>query len=225
MEEETAMNIRNVSGQSGRVRAGTAACALLAGAVVAGLALFAAACSSSSASNTPTPPATAAAATAAPAGAVPAATQTALAAAGLTANGNTLLNLTQLSDIQPKLGAVMFEYSLRYGRIWFAIQAGNWDMARYELLEMREDQEVAETTRPGRASSLKTFESNYLDPLASALDKHDSSTAVSAFTDGINGCNACHKKQTSTDFPDGYKFIKVQVPQTSPNDIVTFTGQ
>jgi hypothetical protein len=219
------MNIRDARRRSGRVRAGTAARALLTGAAVAGLAVLAAACGSSSASNSPTPQATAAQATAAPATAQPAATQTALAAAGLTANGNTLLNLTQLSDIQPKLGAVMFEYSLRYGRLWFALQAGNWDMARYELLEMREDQEVAETTRPARASSLKTFESNYLDPLASALDKHDTSTAVSAFTDGINGCNACHKKQTSTDFPGGYQFIKVQVPQTSPNDIVTFTGQ
>ncbi len=210
------MNVRDDSGKSGRVRAGTGLLMLLTGAAVAGLALFATACgSSSSSSNSPTPQATAAPSTA----------ESATPAAGKTAKGNTLLDLEQLSDIQPGLGTVMFEYSLRYGRLWFAVQAGNWDMARYELFEMREDQEVGETTKPARASSLKTFESNYLDPLGAALDKHDTSAAVSAFTDGINGCNACHKKQTSTDFPDGFKFIKVQVPQTSPEDIVTFVGQ
>ena len=147
------------------------------------------------------------------------------ASAGLTAKCNTLLNVEQLSDIQPGLGTVMFEYSIRYGRLWFALQAGNWDMARYELLEMREDQEVGETTKPNRASSLKTFETNYLDPLAADLDKHDLTAAQTAFKDGITGCNSCHKRQTSTDFPGGYKFIKVQVPQTSPEDIVTFVGQ
>ena len=60
----------------------------------------------------------------------------------------TPMTLQQLSDIQPGLGTIMIEYSHRMSAMWFAEQAGNWDFADYQLIEMREIQEVGETTRP-----------------------------------------------------------------------------
>src|SRR6266498_33687 len=38
-------------------------------------------------------------------------------------------NLT-LWNIQPGLGTVMIEYSIRFDNLWFAADAGNWDMVQ-----------------------------------------------------------------------------------------------
>lgn len=66
--------------------------------------------------------------------------------------------LTTLADIQPGLGSVMVEYSNRAGNVYYAAQSGNWELAAYQLNEMTEIQEVAETTRPARAKALQAFE-------------------------------------------------------------------
>src|SRR6266511_1576948 len=67
----------------------------------------------------------------------------------------------------------MIEYGHRMAAVWFAGQAGNWDLAQYQLAEMVEIQEVGETTRPARAPALKSFESSFLDPLDEAIKAKD----------------------------------------------------
>ena len=124
----------------------------------------------------------------------------------------TPLTLQQLSDIQPGLGTIMIEYAHRMSAMWFAEHAGNWDFADYQLIEMREIQEVGETTRPARAPALKSFESSFLDPLEEQIKAKDKAKFESAYNAAIQGCNSCHGSQTSADWPQGFKFIKVQVP-------------
>src|SRR5436190_1041662 len=77
----------------------------------------------------------------------------------------TPLSIDALSAIQPGLGTVMIEYGHRMAAVWFAGEAGNWDFAHYQIIEMVEIQETGETTRPARAPALKSFESSFLDPL------------------------------------------------------------
>jgi len=128
-----------------------------------------------------------------------------------------------LSLIQPGLGTVMIEYARRMGGLWFAGEAGNWDMVHYQIIEMREIQETGEITRPPRAPALKSFESSFLDPLdQSALDK-DKAKFESAYNAAIQGCNACHGSQTSSDFPQSFKFVKVQVPKDTLESIYTYS--
>ena len=57
---------------------------------------------------------------------------------------------------------------------------------------MREIQEVGETTRPGRAASLKAFESTYLDPLEKTIKAKNSKEFDTAFNSALKGCNSCH---------------------------------
>src|ERR1019366_10198175 len=78
--------------------------------------------------------------------------------------GTTDEKLKTLAAIQPGLGTVMIEYSNRAGNVYYAAQAGNWGLAAYQLNEMTEIQEVAENTRPERASALKAFETGALVP-------------------------------------------------------------
>jgi len=135
----------------------------------------------------------------------------------------TPLTLQQLSDIQPGLGTVMIEYGHRMSAMWFAEQAGNWDLAQYQLIEMREIQEVGETTRPARAAPLKSFESNFLDPLEDQIKAKDKAKFESAYNSAIQGCNSCHGSQTSADWPQGFKFIKIQAPKDTLESIYTYS--
>jgi len=123
------------------------------------------------------------------------------------------LTVAQLSAIQPGLGTVMIEYGRRFGHLWFAEQASNWDFAQYQLTEMREIQEVAETTRPARAPALKSFESQFLDPLEEQIKAQDKIKFETAYNSTVQGCNSCHGSQTSADWPQGFRFIKVQLPK------------
>ena len=134
----------------------------------------------------------------------------------------TPMTLQQLSDIQPGLGTIMIEYSHRMSAMWFAEQAGNWDFADYQLIEMREIQEVGETTRPARAPALKSFESSFLDPLEEQIKAKDKAKFEAAYNSAIQGCNSCHGSQTSADWPQGFKFIKVQVPTDSLESIYVY---
>ena len=132
----------------------------------------------------------------------------------------TPLSLDDLSAIQPGLGTVMLEYGRRMALVWMAEKAGNWDLAHYQILEMREIQETGEITRPARATALKSFESSFLDPLDAAVVSKDATQFDASYRAAIQGCNSCHGSQTSADFPQGFGFIKVQVPATGDPDTI-----
>jgi hypothetical protein len=116
----------------------------------------------------------------------------------------------------------MIEYGFRMAALWFAAQAGNWDLAQYQLTEMREIQEVGETTRPARAPSLKSFESSFLDPLEEQIKKKDKTALESAYDSAIQGCNSCHGSQTSANWPQRFRFIKIQVPKDTFESIYAY---
>jgi hypothetical protein len=135
----------------------------------------------------------------------------------------TPLSLDELSLIQPGLGTVMVEYAHRMAAVWFAGEAGNFDMVHYQIIEMREIQETGEITRPPRAPALKAFESGFLDPLDQAALAKDKAQFETAYNAAIQGCNSCHGGQTSGDFQQGFKFVKVQVPKDTLESIYSWT--
>jgi hypothetical protein len=120
--------------------------------------------------------------------------------------GSTEDKLKALAEIQPGVGTVMIEYSTRFTNMYYSATGGNWALADYMLKEMREIQEVGETTRPGRAASLKAFESNYLDPLEKTIKAKDGKQFTTAFDAALKGCNGCH---VASDFA----FIKYELPK------------
>ena len=105
-----------------------------------------------------------------------------------------------LWNIQPGLGTVMIEYGRRLAQLKYALDAGNMDMAKYQLDEMVEIQEVGETTRPGRAPMLKAFEDNFLKPLDEAILAQDKDKAAAALKNAVGGCNSCHATSTSANW-------------------------
>jgi hypothetical protein len=125
-----------------------------------------------------------------------------------TSTGN--LTLTQLAGIQPGLGTVMIEYGNRFYTMYYAAKNSNWGLAGYQLKEALEIQEVGETTRPARASSLKAFESAYLEPLNNTINAKDWNAFQTAYNNTIDGCNSCHTA-------NGFPYIKYTLPSSPPN--------
>ncbi|HEX9090891.1 MAG TPA: hypothetical protein VF831_05345, partial [Anaerolineales bacterium] len=136
---------------------------------------------------------------------------------------NTVDRSLALWNIQPGLGTVMIEYGRRLAQLEYAINAGNWDMAKYQLDEMIEIQEVGETTRPKRAPMLKAFEDGFLTPLDQAIMAKDSAQATSGLNNLITGCNACHSGSTGTNW-SSYGFIQIQLPPTDPADYLNWNA-
>lgn len=144
----------------------------------------------------------------------------ALGAAGVHAasdwlQGSTDERLGTLARIQPGLGTVMIEYGARYTNLLYAGRGGNWELAAYQLKEMREIQEVGETTRPARAQALRTFEASFLEPLEAAVRAKDRASFERAFTAGIGGCNECH-------VAEGFAYIRYELP-TAPTFPLSMT--
>ena len=115
----------------------------------------------------------------------------------------------------------MIEYGRRMAQLDDAIKAGNWDMAKYQLDEMIEIQEVGETTRPGRAPALKAFEDGYLTPLGQAILAQDNAKATAGMTNLVGGCNACHAASTGANW-SSYGYIQIQLPPTNPADYLNW---
>ncbi len=111
----------------------------------------------------------------------------------------------------------MIEYGHRMAAVWFAGQAGNWDLAQYQLAEMVEIQEVGETTRPARAPALKSFESSFLDPLDEAIKAKDKTRSRAPTT------QLSRAATPATVFAQEFKFIKVQVPKDTLESIYAYT--
>jgi len=137
---------------------------------------------------------------------------------------HTPLTLAQIANIQPGLGTVMIEYTIRFDNAWFAAQKANWDMVHYQILEMTEIQEVAETTRTNRAPMLKSFEDGFLTPLDKAAQAKDMAAFTTAYDNAIQGCNGCHAASSSGDFKT-YKFVKITRPTAPVFPNVDWAGQ
>jgi len=89
----------------------------------------------------------------------------------------------------------------------FAVDAGDWGMAQYQLKEQIEIQEVGETTRPAKSPLLKGFEDASLAPLGVAIENQDKAAFDTAYAQAIEGCNGCH-------VATGHPYVRVETPPT-----------
>jgi hypothetical protein len=122
---------------------------------------------------------------------------------------NKNLTLSQIAEIQSGLGIVMVEFGHRFHIIYYSAKAKNWDLAHYELYELIEAQEIAETTRPQYAKEVKAFEDKYLKPLNRAIESKNWNDFSKQYKQTTKGCNVCHVKT-------GHPYIQYKLPKTPP---------
>ena len=122
---------------------------------------------------------------------------------------NKNLTLGQIAEIQPGLGSIMMEFGHRFYVAYYAAKAGNWELADYEIHELIEAQEVAETTRPKYKKQLKSFEDNYLSKLNNTIKEESWDKFKKQYTQTTVACNQCHKS-------NGHPYIKYILPKNPP---------
>lgn len=115
----------------------------------------------------------------------------------------------------PELGHQMLELQIRHDRLWWAGDAGNWNLAYYMVSELGEALRGIEETN-GDAPELQPQKLSkvmpaIMDPavrnVQEALAKKDKAAFASAYDRLSASCNACHAAA-------GVEFLHIQRPKT-----------
>ncbi len=121
------------------------------------------------------------------------------------------------------LGDLMGATQLRHFKLWFAGRSQNWELARYEIEQIRESFDAAAAYYPksgdaDNAGMIKTDGYAPLDAVKSAVEARSNAKFGAEFDKLTQACNACHR---ATHFG----FIEIQVPTASPFSNQTFVPQ
>ncbi|WP_439399263.1 hypothetical protein ACRQ5Q_17865 [Bradyrhizobium sp. PMVTL-01] len=115
---------------------------------------------------------------------------------------------------QPGLGEFMTATQLRHAKLWFAGEQNNWDLAAYEIDEIKEGLEDAARLFPTHdgipvAEMIKTIIDPRIEELEKAVTAQSSTKFTAAFDELTSGCNSCHAGASKP-------FIRIQRPIASP---------
>jgi len=122
--------------------------------------------------------------------------------------------IDQLKAESPGLGDYMSTIQLHASKIWFAAQASNWDLASYELGEIKETFDGAEAlhavkNRVDISGVIQSVRSTQISLLEDAVMKKDNARFAAGYRQTLDACNGCHRAA-------GYGFIHVKIPSSPP---------
>jgi hypothetical protein len=114
----------------------------------------------------------------------------------------------------PGLGEIMSLQQMRHSKLWFAGGAPNWELAGYELDELKEgfdDVRAKFPTHDGMPLTpmVKTITAGAIPDLAKAIAARDAAKFAAAFDALTAACNACHQSVK-------HGFIVIQRPTSLP---------
>ena len=126
----------------------------------------------------------------------------------------TQASVLAAKESAPGLGEYMTTIQLHAGKLWFAVNATNWDLARYELDELKETM-IAAKTLNAEKNGVKV--SNVLDAvlqsqivqLEDAIKHKVKSEFQKSYNAALSACNGCHAEA-------GVKFIQIVRPSAPP---------
>lgn len=135
----------------------------------------------------------------------------AVAQSGLDAPGN--------DRNTPRLGDIMTRIQVRHAKLWFAGQAQNWELAAYELGQLRTGLADAAVLYTGIPVDNVTTMMGPIQSISGAIDAKDGKSFVKAMNTLTDGCNACHGTI-------GRSFILIRLPTENPfsNQIFRLPG-
>ncbi|MBI2226564.1 MAG: hypothetical protein HYU44_16820 [Betaproteobacteria bacterium] len=94
--------------------------------------------------------------------------------------------------IQPGTAPRMIDMTIYFNNMWFGAQAGNWDLARFEVYRTEEAIKGIYVVRPKRIDTVKPWAESALPALIKAIEAKDKKGFEKAYDNAIAGCNGCH---------------------------------
>jgi|SRR5918996_2462041 cytochrome c553 len=122
--------------------------------------------------------------------------------------------LTTVKESTPGLGEFMTTMQLHMGKLWFAAQASNSELAAYELDELKEAMEGAKSLHEVKngvnvSNVLDSVLETQIAQLAESIQAKKRNAFQRAYDETLSACNGCHEES-------GRKFINITRPTTSP---------
>jgi heme exporter protein D len=117
-------------------------------------------------------------------------------------------------DLAPGLGEYMTTIQLHAGKLWFAAKASNWELAQYELDELKETMEAAKDLNAEKngvkiSGVLDSVLQTQVAQLAKTIKQKNQSEFQKSYDETLSACNGCHTEA-------GYKFIHIVRPTAPP---------
>jgi hypothetical protein len=109
----------------------------------------------------------------------------------------------------PRLGDIMSAAQTRHDKLWLAAKAGNWELAGYELRQLKAGLVEAAMLYSGIPASNVTTLAAPLQSVAAAIDARDGQRFARSFGELTEGCNSCHRAM-------GRGFIVMREPAEGP---------
>jgi hypothetical protein len=119
------------------------------------------------------------------------------------------LAIAQNEAYVPALGDIMNSAQWRHIKLWFAGKLQNWDLARYELRQIKASLEDAVVFYRGIPVELVDATVDPIRAIDAAIEIKDGARFAEGYHALTSACNACH-------VGIGRSFIVIQVPTTSP---------
>lgn len=127
-------------------------------------------------------------------------------------SGHRHWSLDELASVQPGLARIMPDIGRRAWTLIYAARAGNWELAHFQLKEIRELMDLGGFTRPKYAADLEEFSEQNLGALEKAIKAQNLEVVESEFRRGIQQANAYHEKHNKG-------FLVWRTPDAPPPDM------
>ena len=122
--------------------------------------------------------------------------------------------LATAKESMPGLGDYMTTIQLHVGKLWFAAKASNWELANYELDELKETMEAAKALNAEKngvkiSAVLDSVLQTQIADLAESIEHRSPVGLQKSYDETLSACNGCHTEA-------GYKFIHIIRPSAPP---------
>jgi hypothetical protein len=123
-------------------------------------------------------------------------------------------DLASAKEAVPGLGEYMTTIQLHAGKLWFAAKASNWELANYELDELKETMEAAKALNAEKngvkiSGVLDSVLQTQVAQLAESIKRKSPKEFQKLYDETLSACNGCHTEA-------GYKFIHIVRPSAPP---------
>jgi len=118
----------------------------------------------------------------------------------------------------PKLGDIMNAAQTRHIKLWYAGKAANWELAVFELHQLKAGLVEAAMLYSGIPVTNVTTLQAPLQSVADAIAAKDRQRFVKAYGEVTGGCNACHQSMERS-------FIAIRTPTDQPFGDQIFPSQ